>query len=146
MIRFKELRRIGNAIEHSRSEYHPREYGREPFRARIGRSNSSFSDLMLFEKAYVTIYRYGQCNELSLVLVVCFFALSLSVRIGVSFRKRRRNLEQDERDSGVIEAATLTLLSLIIGFSFSMAMSRYEQRKNYEAAEANAIGTEYVRA
>jgi hypothetical protein len=81
-----------------------------------------------------------------LVLVVCFFALSLSVRVGASFRKRRRNLQQDERDAGVIEAATLTLLSLIIGFSFSMAVSRYEQRNNYEAAEANAIGTEYVRA
>jgi hypothetical protein len=27
-----------------------------------------------------------------------------------------------------------------------MAVSRYDQRKNYEAAEANAIGTEYVRA
>jgi len=39
--------------------------------------------------------------------------------------------------------ATLTLLALIIGFSFSMAVSRYDQRKNYEA---NAIGTEYVRA
>ena len=43
-------------------------------------------------------------------------------------------------------AATLTLLGLIIGFSFSMAISRYDQRKNYEEAEANAIGTEYVRA
>jgi hypothetical protein len=40
----------------------------------------------------------------------------------------------------------LTLLGLIIGFSFSMAVSRYDQRKNYEAEEANAIGTEYVRA
>jgi hypothetical protein len=38
------------------------------------------------------------------------------------------------------------LLGLIIGFSFSMATSRYDQRKNYEEAEANAIGTEYVRA
>ena len=27
-----------------------------------------------------------------------------------------------------------------------MAVNRYDQRKNYEAAEANAIGTEYVRA
>jgi hypothetical protein len=41
---------------------------------------------------------------------------------------------------------TLTLLGLIIGFTFSMAVSRYDQRKNYEEAEANAIGTEYVRA
>ena len=34
----------------------------------------------------------------------------------------------------------MTLLGLLIGFTFSMAMSRYEQRKNYEEAEANAIG------
>jgi hypothetical protein len=46
----------------------------------------------------------------------------------------------------LVIAATLTLLGLIIGFSFSMAVSRYDLRKNYEEAEANAIGTEYVRA
>jgi hypothetical protein len=40
----------------------------------------------------------------------------------------------------------LTLLGLIIGFSFAMAISRYDQRKNYEEAEANAIATEYARA
>jgi hypothetical protein len=49
-------------------------------------------------------------------------------------------------DFGVIQAATLTLLGLIIAFSFSMGLGRYDQRKNYEEAEANAIGTEYVRA
>ena len=46
----------------------------------------------------------------------------------------------------IVVAATLTFLGLIIGFSFSMAVNRYDPRKNYEAAEANAIGTEYVRA
>jgi len=46
----------------------------------------------------------------------------------------------------VVLGATLTLLGLIIGFTFSMAISRYDQRKNYEEEEANAIGTEYVRA
>ena len=40
----------------------------------------------------------------------------------------------------------MTLLSLIIGFSFSMAVNRYDQRKNFEEAEANAIGTELLRA
>ena len=49
-------------------------------------------------------------------------------------------------DFGFILAATLTLLGLIIGFSFSMATSRYDQRKKYEEEEANAIGTEYLRA
>src|SRR5262245_60628900 len=49
-------------------------------------------------------------------------------------------------DFGVILAATLTLLGLIVGFTFSMALNRYDQRKNYEEEEANAIGTEYFRA
>ncbi len=72
--------------------------------------------------------------------------LWLSVRIGVSFRKRRQGLDENEReDFGIIMAAILTLLGLIIGFSFSMAITRYDQRKNLEEAEANAIATEYVR-
>jgi hypothetical protein len=53
--------------------------------------------------------------------------------------------EEAHEDLSVVLAASLTLLGLIIGFSFSMAISRYDQRKNYEEAEANAIGTEYVR-
>ena len=82
-----------------------------------------------------------------LVSVFSFFVLWLSAWIGRSFRSRKQKLEEDVReDLGVILAATLTLLGLIIGFSFSMAISRYDQRKNYEEAEANAIGTEYVRA
>jgi hypothetical protein len=71
----------------------------------------------------------------------------ISTQIGAYFRKRRFNLEEDaRRDLEIIVGATLTLLGLIIGFSFSMAISRYDQRKIYEEAEANAIGTEYVRA
>lgn len=81
-----------------------------------------------------------------LVLVASFFVLWLSAWIGGKFR-RRRQLGEDERDDfGVILAATLTLLGLIIGFTFSMAITRYDQRKNYEEEEANAIGTEYLRA
>jgi hypothetical protein len=33
-----------------------------------------------------------------------------------------------------VQAATLTLLGLIIGFSFSMAVSRYDLRKTYKEA------------
>jgi hypothetical protein len=81
------------------------------------------------------------------VLVFTFLAMWLSARIGLSFRKRQPNLEQGAlQDLDVIVPAVLTLLGLIIGFSFSMAISRYDQRKTYEEAEANAIGTEYVRA
>ena len=82
-----------------------------------------------------------------LVFAISFIALWLSARIGWSFRRRQHALDEELReDFGFILAATLTLLGLIIGFSFSMATGRYDQRKNYEEAEANAIGTEYVRA
>src|SRR5438046_191678 len=80
------------------------------------------------------------------IFVLSFLALWLSAHVG-SVLRRRRSLKEDVReDFGVILAATLTLLGLIIGFSFSMALTRYDQRKNLEEAEANAIGTEYIRA
>ncbi len=79
------------------------------------------------------------------------FAISFSVlwffALGGAFLRRKRPLDEDLRDDfAVVQAAILTLLSLLIGFTFSMAVSRFDQRKNYEEAEANAIGTEYVRA
>ncbi len=74
-----------------------------------------------------------------------FALLWLSALIGASFRRRRKLREYDREDFSLVIAATLTLLGLIIGFTFSMAVSRYDLRKNYEEAEANAIGTEYVR-
>jgi hypothetical protein len=74
--------------------------------------------------------------------------LWLAAWTGAYIRKRRRQAVEaaDRQDYSVIEGATLTLLGLIIGFSFSMAINRYDQRKSCEEAEANAIGTEYVRA
>jgi hypothetical protein len=82
-----------------------------------------------------------------LILVLCFLAFWISARIGASFRKRRQiSKDDDERDFTLLLGATLTLLGLIIGFTFSMAVSRYDQRKNLEEEEANAIGTEYLRA
>ena len=72
--------------------------------------------------------------------------LWLSAQIGTWLRRRRPLKDGEREDFNIVEAATLTLLGLIIGFSFSMATTRYDLRKNYEEAEANAIGTEYVRA
>jgi hypothetical protein len=81
------------------------------------------------------------------ILALTFSTMWLSAQVGVFFRKRRKELEEGEhQDRDFVVGATLTLLALIIGFSFSMAIGRYDQRKNCEEAEANAIGTEYIRA
>ena len=85
-------------------------------------------------------------NYPRIFFVFSFLVLWLSAQIGASLRRRRPLKDDELEDFNVVEAATLTLLGLIIGFSFSMATTRYDLRKNYEEAEANAIGTEYVRA
>src|SRR5215475_13079695 len=83
----------------------------------------------------------------SVILVLSFLLLFVAALIGDQLRKRMLPLKDEERDNfGVVLGATLTLLGLLIGFSFSMAVSRYDQRKNYEEAEANAIGTAFLRA
>jgi len=82
-----------------------------------------------------------------LLLVSTFVCLWLAARIGEFLHRYRPKMATaDEHDFDLVVGATLTLLGLIIGFTFSMALTRYDQRKNYEEAEANAIGTEYVRA
>ena len=81
------------------------------------------------------------------VLALSLLVQWLAAWLADAFRSRMRPLKELEReDYGIVLTASLTLLGLIIAFSFSMAVSRYDQRKNYEEAEANAIGTEYVRA
>jgi hypothetical protein len=82
-----------------------------------------------------------------LVLGTTFVTLWLAYMTGSWLRRNNPNAgDEHNEDIGVILAATLTLLALIIGFSFSMATNRYDQRKNFEEGEANAIGTEILRA
>src|SRR5690349_3700616 len=82
-------------------------------------------------------------TELPLVVfAVSFLLLWASERVGSKLRNR---IEEVHEDFGVILTSTLTLLGLTVGFTFSMAVSRYDQRKRCEAEEATAIGTEYLR-
>jgi hypothetical protein len=81
------------------------------------------------------------------ILLLSFVLQCAAVYAGDWMRRRRRTPEETEaKDMSTLLPAALTLLALIIGFSFSMAAGRYDQRKALEEEEANAIGTEYVRA
>jgi len=81
------------------------------------------------------------------LFLVSFVALCLCAWFGAVVLARYMTGGKEMReDLRTILAACLTLLGLIVGFSFSMAVSRYDLRKSYEAAEATAISTEYLRA
>ena len=86
-------------------------------------------------------------NHPRILAVACLLAMWLMSLLGVWIRVRLRISEDsDKANLGLVVSATLTLLGLIIGFTFSMASVRYDQRRLFEENEANAIGTEYVRA
>jgi hypothetical protein len=81
-----------------------------------------------------------------LILVASLAIFSASAWLGYSLRRDRSTGEdKSDDDFSFVLGGTLTLLGLLIGFTFSMAVGRYDQRKNLEEQEANAIGTEYVR-
>lgn len=82
-----------------------------------------------------------------LICIITLISLWAVALLGSSARRLRKYTDDsDHEEFGMVLSATLTLLGLLIGFSFAMAIGRYDQRKNYEEEEANAIGTEYVRA
>lgn len=81
-----------------------------------------------------------------IVFVSTLLLMAFSIWFSAVVIKRlKKPVEAFRDDFGIVLSATLTLMALIIGFTFSMATVRYDQRKNLEEEEANAIGTEYLR-
>ena len=82
------------------------------------------------------------------------FALSLTiVLLGVAevgYRLGRASTDAGDNtrrpQAGAVSSVMLGLLSLLLGFSFSMALERYTVRRDLVVKEANAIGTTWLRA
>lgn len=86
-------------------------------------------------------------NHPFILLLACLAGMWLMALFGIWLRQLLRAPKDVDKESlGYVVSATLTLMALVIGFTFSMAATRYDQRRLYEEGEANAIGTEYVRA
>jgi len=67
--------------------------------------------------------------------------------LGVFLGHRVRHLSESLTEPfGVLQAALLGVVGLLLAFGLSLAVSRYEDRRSNIVTEANAIGTEYLRA
>ena len=80
------------------------------------------------------------------IAVALFAALLAMVKAGRRFGMRAaRDGDRGQSGLGGAEGAVYGLMGLLIAFSFSGAASRFEKRRELLVAEANAIGTAYLR-
>lgn len=81
-----------------------------------------------------------------LFFMLCLVVLWCGILLGSSVQHIRRALvDLESKNIDLLEGALLTLFGLLMGFTFSMAVSRYDTRKLLAVQEANAIGTTWMR-
>lgn len=76
------------------------------------------------------------------VMVALFF---VAAELGFRYHRRFGGAGGADDESQVLSTALL-VLALLLGFTFSMALSRYDERRQLVVQEANDIGTAWLRA
>lgn len=84
-----------------------------------------------------------------LIILVVTLLLMGSHELGVQIRRRFRHRALKDQDAegvgGSYLTASLSLLALLVAFSFGMAVDRFNTRRNLVLQEANAIASTYRR-
>jgi len=83
-----------------------------------------------------------------LFLIVTGAALG-GLLVGRSLQKRHAEAQKSsgvKESSGVLQGALLGFMGLVLAFGLSLALGRYESRRADVVADANTIGTTYLRA
>ncbi len=75
------------------------------------------------------------------VAVLCF----LSIEAGFQFARFRKGSARSDAEFGIAQSAAFALVALLLGFSYSLALSRFDARREVTVHEANAIGTTILR-
>lgn len=91
------------------------------------------------------VFLFGNQWAFSVAIAVLLLGIAeAGYRIGL----RLFNARDEARRSQIsgVQGAVLGLLGLLLGFTFSMAVSRFEERRDLVLLEANAIGTTWLRA
>ena len=78
----------------------------------------------------------------SFLFVAILFCAEIGYRLG---RRSQGSGDQKTIGGGVIDGAIFALLGLLVAFTFSGAAERFDKRRGLIVAEANAIGTAYMR-
>jgi hypothetical protein len=82
--------------------------------------------------------------SLTAIFLVGLAAVWIAIEVG--YRLGERTPGRGSSNIIALESAVLGLLALMIGFTFAMALTRFETRRDAILNEANAIGTPALRA
>jgi hypothetical protein len=77
--------------------------------------------------------------------ILFFAALLVAREIGYALRRSTRP-DVDVKDDAFAMNSVLGLLALLVGFTFSISLGRYDTRRELVVQEANALGTTWLRA
>ena len=80
------------------------------------------------------------------VLLLLLLALEVGVQLGKFTARRHAPTDSEKSSVNFATAGMMGLLAFLLGVSLSMASDRYQQRRDSVLAEANAIGTAWLRA
>ena len=83
--------------------------------------------------------------------IAIFLAMLAASLVGYGARRLERHLivraEEPERSQeSYLVGGMIGLMALLLAFSFSIALDRFDERRHLVVQEANAIGTSYLRA
>jgi ABC-type multidrug transport system fused ATPase/permease subunit len=89
---------------------------------------------------------FFRLSSLELWLIVFAIVLGTTLLGVVLGRRLRAHAESLREPFGVLQAALLGLVALILAFGLTLAVGRYDARRASVVAQSNAIGTTYLRA
>lgn len=77
------------------------------------------------------------------LLSLMLFAMWIGFRLG--WRRQSAETEETRTQTTAVQGSLLGLLALLLGFTFSLALSRHDARSSAVVSEANTIGTAWLR-
>jgi hypothetical protein len=81
------------------------------------------------------------------ISLVLFLLMAAALQFGRRLGDRRKERENDDSKghANAVQGSLLGILALLLGFTFSLSLGRFDQRSVEVVNEANAIGTAWLR-
>lgn len=95
-------------------------------------------------RVYLLMF-YNQNSVLIAATLLALMLLSIWLGSLIGLRRMRRTSDSGRTQVMAVQGSLLGLLALLLGFTFSLSLARHDDRSRAVVAEANAIGTAWLR-